>query len=100
VEEYYLYDPDTGNLKGWLRRNGRLTRVPRMKGFVSPRLAVRFEPGKGGDNLEIIDSQGNRFLTYVELMERAEAEHERAEAERQRAERLAARLRALGENAD
>jgi Uma2 family endonuclease len=93
VEEYYLYDPDTGDLKGWLRRGSRLAKVPRMKGFVSPRLAIRFEPGKGADNLQIIDAQGQPFLTYSEISKRLEAEH-------QRAEHLAARLKALGEDVD
>jgi hypothetical protein len=28
-------------------------RIPRMAGFVSPRLGVRFEPGEGPDSLRI-----------------------------------------------
>jgi Uma2 family endonuclease len=93
VQEHYLYDPDNGDLKGWLRRASRLAKVPRMKGFVSPRLNIRFEPGKGADNLQIIDAKGEPFLTYSEITKRLEAE-------RQRAERLAARLKALGEELD
>ncbi|MHB1561984.1 MAG: Uma2 family endonuclease, partial [Isosphaeraceae bacterium] len=38
VEEYYIYDPDTGDLEGYLRRGGRLRKIDRMDGFVSPRL--------------------------------------------------------------
>jgi Uma2 family endonuclease len=100
VEEYYLYDPDSGDFKGWLRRGGRLARIPRMKEFVSPRLAIRFEPGNGADDLQIIDARGQPFLTYSEITKRLEAERQRADAEHQRAERLAARLKTLGEDTD
>jgi hypothetical protein len=79
-----------------------------MEGWISPRLGVRFEFERGA--LQLYRPDGERFATYVELMEqreqeqqraeqehqRAEQEHQRAEQERQRAERLAARLRALG----
>ena len=124
VEEYYLYDPDHGGLDGWRRSGNLLERIPDMAGFVSPRLGIRFEPGKGTDNLRIFGPDGTRFLTFTEWVEkskaddrRAEAERQRADAaeirvkeqtqfalaesqradeERQRAERLAARLRELG----
>jgi Uma2 family endonuclease len=110
VEEYYLYDPDSGDLAGWLRGSTGLEELPEMNGHTSPRLGVRFEPGPGPDNLRIIGPDGHRFATYVELFEerdaerqrteaerqRTEAERQRAEAERQRADRLAAKLRELG----
>jgi Uma2 family endonuclease len=103
VEEYYIYDPDYGTLAGWRRRGRELKKIPRMAGFTSPRLGIRFEPGKGPDNLTIIGRDGKPFRTYAELLkerdaaeERAEAERLRADAEQQRAERLAAKLRKLG----
>jgi hypothetical protein len=101
VEEYYLYDPDTGELSGWQRQGETLEEVEPMEGWVSPRLGVRFELDRGELQLYLPDEE--RFATYVELMEqreqerqRAEQERQRAEQERQRAERMAARLRALG----
>jgi len=43
VEEYYVYDPETGAMEGWLRREGRLQPIAEIEGWVSPRLGVRFE---------------------------------------------------------
>src|SRR5919202_847996 len=41
VEEYYIYDPDRGQLRGWLRgRDGALVAIDSMSGWVSPRLRV------------------------------------------------------------
>ncbi len=117
VEEYYIYDPFTGSLEGWIRRGRRLTKVARMRGFVSPRLGIRFEPGPGPDNLTVIGRDGEPFITpqqmarrraeerrraedaerlHAEERRRAEEAEQRAEAERQRAPRYAAKLRELG----
>ncbi len=121
VAEYYSYDPDDGELVGWLRGESGLQEVAQMNGYTSPRLGIHFEPGDGSDNLRILTPDGQPFLTYVELVEATEAERsraeaaeertkaaeertkaaeERAEAERLRSERLAARLRELGESID
>jgi Uma2 family endonuclease len=89
VEEYYIYDPDHGSLDGCLRTGRRLKEIPKMAGFISPRLQIRFEPGEGPDNLVLIRPDGHPFLTYVQLMEQFEAE-------RQRADRYLAKLRELG----
>jgi len=110
VEEYYIYDPDTGGLQGWIRKEDGLEEIPEILGHTSPRLGVRFLPGEGPDNLVIIGPDGEPFATHQELTDRAEAERQRAEAERQRAEaerqraeaerqradRLSAKLRELG----
>jgi Uma2 family endonuclease len=96
VEEYYIYDPDRGDLVGWRRVNDILEEIPNMAGFQSPRLKIRFEPGDGPDNLKIIGSDGEPFLTYAELVKQRNADRQRAEEQTQRAERLAARLRELG----
>jgi Uma2 family endonuclease len=96
VEEYYVYDPETGELAGWMRGAAGLEEVENMNGHTSPRLGIRFEPGEGADDLRIIGPDGHRFATYVELFEDLEALRERALAEQQRADRLAAKLRALG----
>jgi Uma2 family endonuclease len=100
VEEYYLYDPDNGELTGWRRVGGALDEIPKTNGWVSPRLGIRFEVA---DGLQIFGPDGRSFVTYVELArqreefkkQRDELERQR-DAERQRAERLAAQLRALG----
>ena len=80
VEEYYVYDPDNGDLAGWLRGDSGLEDVAEMNGYISPRLSVRFEPGEGSDRLRIIAPDGQPFLTYVELVEAWEAERLRAQA--------------------
>lgn len=105
VEEYYLYDPDGVELSGWLRKNGQLAEIDTMQDWISPRLGIRFD--MSGNELVIWRPDGERFLTYAELFQRAEQERERAEreygrAEREhkRAERLAERLRQLGIDPD
>jgi Uma2 family endonuclease len=88
VEEYYLYDPETGDFTGWIRgEDGRLRVIDEIQGWVSPRLGVRFDIEDG--ELRIIRPDGQRFMTYLELQQQAEQE-------RQRAAKLAQRLRELG----
>ncbi|MCS7288646.1 MAG: Uma2 family endonuclease [Roseiflexus sp.] len=105
VEEYYLYDPERGDLSGWRREGGRLRVIEAIDGWVSPRLGITFR--REGEEVRMYLPDGRPFLSFVEVQEqlererrRAEAERQRAEAERQRAERLAARLRALGVDPD
>lgn len=94
VEEYYLYDPDHGELTGWLRQGNTLEEIENMRGWVSPLLGIRFDLENG--ELVLQKPNGERFVSYVELSAQRDAERQRAEQERQRAERLAARLRELG----
>jgi Uma2 family endonuclease len=72
VEEYYIYDPDRNQLRGWLRGQEGLDIIPQMVDWVSPRLGVRFAwlP----ENLELYRPSGERFLTYTEIAQRAEQE--------------------------
>ena len=86
VDEFYLYDPQSGSLEGWLRGARGLEDIADMNGHTSPKLGIRFEPGEGPDNLKIVGPDGRPFLTYVELFEEREAARQYAEAERQRAE--------------
>jgi hypothetical protein len=60
-----------------------LKEIPEMKGWVSPRLQVRFD--LVDDELCLYGPGGKKFASYVELAERAD-----------RADRLAAQLKALG----
>jgi Uma2 family endonuclease len=56
VEEYYIYDPDSTELIGWLRSGKELDVIEEMNGWVSPRLGVRFH--LTSDNLEILSPSG------------------------------------------
>jgi Uma2 family endonuclease len=84
VEEYYIYDPDSNSLQGWLRGEYGLDVIPQMDNWVSPRLKIRFVPSLEG--LQLYRPDKERFLSYLEISQRAEQEHQRAEQERQRAE--------------
>ncbi len=101
VEEYYVYDPDKNDLSGWLRRTEGLDVIEPIKGWVSPRLGIRFEPSD--ETLQLFRPDGMPFATYAEVsqqlaaaLQAVEQERERAEQERERAERLAERLRSMG----
>jgi Uma2 family endonuclease len=84
VEEYYLYDPDTNKLEGWLRTDGCLEDIDPIENWVSPRLGVRFDLST--DELQIFRPDGDRFLSYTEIAQKAEESRLEAEQERQRAE--------------
>jgi len=95
VEEYYIYDPDRGDLSGWARIADRdLIEIDVMAGWVSPRMGVRFDLKEG--ELELYYPDGRKFASYLELVAQAEQARQQAEQARDRAERLAAQLRALG----
>ena len=104
VEEYYVYDPDTIKMEGWIRTKKKLKKIKDLKGWVSPRLQIRFE---FSDDLLIYYPDGQKFLSFLELdherkkekfradvaeklfnleKRRAEKEKQRAENEKQRAE--------------
>ncbi len=66
VEEYYLYDPDRGRLRGWLRNSdGSLQIIARITGWRSPRLGIRFE--MDGLELQLFFPDGRLFRSMVEL---------------------------------
>ncbi|NEP76650.1 MAG: hypothetical protein F6K29_34935 [Okeania sp. SIO2G5] len=70
-------------LAGWQRQQ-KLIAIDDMNGWVSPLLQIRFV--LEGEELEIYRPDGRKFLTTLELEQRAEQEKQRAEQERQRAE--------------
>jgi Uma2 family endonuclease len=96
--EYYVYDPDSNELEGWVREATRLVEVEEMNGFVSPRLGIRFD--LTGPELVIRRQDGERFLTFPELAAVAKAERQRADEQAGRADKLAAKLRELGVDPD
>ncbi|MBW4658508.1 MAG: Uma2 family endonuclease [Drouetiella hepatica Uher 2000/2452] len=99
VQEYYVYDPDDVELTGWFRPGTEaggdsegieFEGIENPLNWVSPLLRIRFLIGQ--EELEIYRPDGQKFLTFLELGQRAEAERQRAEAERQRAEAAEALL--------
>jgi Uma2 family endonuclease len=95
ILEYYLYDPDSINLGGFIRGDGSiLEEISEMQGWVSPQLGIRFELAES--DLVLYRPDGRRFLTSVELDQRAEQERDRADAAQAQVNRLAGRLRELG----
>lgn len=93
VEEYYLYDPDTGRLQGWLRQGGRLVEIARMRGWTSPRLGLHFDVE--GLDLCLTRPDGQRLVSYVAVAQQAAQAARRAEREAQRAAAAEAELARL-----
>lgn len=84
VEEYYLYDPDRNHLRGWIRQGLPLVEIQQMNGWISPRLGIRFV--LTSQELLLYRPDGERFLSPIELRQRADQERQRADQERQRAD--------------
>ncbi len=94
VDEYYLYDPDHNVLRGWQWRNDRLEEIPKMDGWVSPTLGIRFD--LSGSELTIFGADGRPFLSYPDLgaqNDQLASERDQIASER---DRLIAQLKALG----
>ena len=87
VEEYYVYDPEQNQLSGWVRREGFLDLIESITDWVSPQLQIKFD--LSADELQIFRPDGQRFLSYVEIAQKAEE----AEA---KVKRLAEKLREMG----
>ena len=90
VEEYYIYNPDKNALSGWLRAEDGLDAIEQMNGWVSPRLAIRFDVS--GEELQIYRPDGSKFYSYVEICQLLEQEKQQVEQERQRAEQAEQRV--------
>ncbi|MBY0230623.1 MAG: Uma2 family endonuclease [Gemmataceae bacterium] len=107
AKEYYLIDPYTPTVSGWLRKRGKLQPVPRMDGFVSPLLKIRFDLSTG--DIVIYRPDGTIFLTFEEMARQkriaceraddAEAKAERAQEEAERAQEEAERAQEEAERA-
>ncbi|MBD2339259.1 Uma2 family endonuclease [Calothrix sp. FACHB-156] len=103
VEEYYIYNPEKNQLRGWLRGEVGLDIIPAIANWLSPRLGIRFD--LSGDELQIYRPDGTKFFSYVEICQLLEQERQRAEqaeaaleAEKRRSQILAERLRQMGVN--
>jgi Uma2 family endonuclease len=99
IQEYYIYDPDDLVLTGWQRIRDKLVSIEIQPEWVSPLLQVRFE-WQAGQELVLYRPNGQRFLSTLELEQRASLAEARANFAEQRANRLADRLRALGIDPD
>jgi len=98
VEEYYIYDPDDGELSGWLREQGGMRALEAMHGWVSPRLKVRFELANG--ELRVFGPDNRPFASYVEIMAQREQAERQAAKNAEAADRLRQQLKALGVEPD
>jgi hypothetical protein len=81
VEEYYIYDPDSYTLEGWLRSGQGLEPIEPMQNWVSPRLGIRFE--LLADNLVIYRPDGEPFVSYEVVKAQAQAAEQQVQVERQ-----------------
>jgi hypothetical protein len=109
VEEYYYIDPYENEMEAYVRRGNRLRSVRWDKGFVSPRLGIRFE--KRGEELVVIGPDGRVFQDREERVQEIqeelrktamafEEEHARAIEESNRADAEAERANTEAERAN
>jgi Uma2 family endonuclease len=93
VEEYYIYDPDRNQLKGWLRSSDSLLEgIESMSGWVSPRLGIRFEIG---EELQLYRPDGTAFRSFIEISQRLEQTEQRLEQTEQQLEQTEQRAAEL-----
>jgi len=88
VEEYYLYDPDNIIFEGWSRTNGRLLKIKKIQGWISPRLGIRFE--LTDNELIIYRPDGERFLSFIEerkVREQAQKQAQKEKKQREQAQK-------------
>jgi Uma2 family endonuclease len=106
VQEYYIYDPDDRILTGWQSVKGKFWPIENLNEWISPLLQIRFE-WLIGKELVLYRPNGQRFLSSVELDQRANAAEQRAgmaeqfaEQERQLAEQERERANAAEQFAE
>jgi Uma2 family endonuclease len=100
VQEYYLFDPERGTLKGWMgQQEDELLPIASMQNWVSPLLKVRFQVTEVGE-LELYTPSGERFATYVEAIAQLKRERERIQELEQAQRRAIAPLAAMGLDAE
>jgi hypothetical protein len=95
VQEYYIYDPETGEWEGSIRRGDHLEPIENMEGWVSPLLGIRFAHGEGS-KIKLYRPDGTLFISYVDLEHMVHREQQLRTAAERRIERLIQQMRALG----
>lgn len=93
VDEFYWYDPDRQRLRGFRRKGGVLTKIAEMRGWVSPRLGIRFEMT---DDLAIYGPDGERFKTVIEWADERDQQIQRANAAEEQVKELRRLLQLRG----
>ena len=91
VEEYYIYDPETYKLQGWLRQGENLEAIANTNNWTSPRLGIKFVEQLNQD-LEIYYPDGRKFISTQEFSaqaEQAQAQAQQAQEEAQLAQQQA-----------
>lgn len=84
VEEYYVYNPETNHLVGYVRSGTAFLKVRPIRDHVSPRLGIRFD--LSGPEMVVLRPDGKPFLTFEELEAERQQLTERADKEKQRAD--------------
>jgi Uma2 family endonuclease len=114
VEEYYIYDPDLNQLKGYQRsdeffldvpRETILDRIEAMNVWTSPRLGIRFQ--LDGNEMQITHPGGRIFETFdnvaterdLLLTDKQQLETDKQQLENEKSKRDA-KLRELGIDPD
>ncbi|HAN45919.1 MAG TPA: hypothetical protein DCQ32_05140, partial [Cyanobacteria bacterium UBA8156] len=76
VEEYYIYDPDRWELRGWQRQGEMLVAIANPGRWVSPRLGMQFLWAPGTE-LALCLPNGELFLTPLEMAQERDRERQR-----------------------
>lgn len=82
VEEYYTYDPNKGEMEGWLRKDGSLQKISKLDGWRSPRLGIQFRLKQGPNGrkrMQLYYPDGRPFLSRIEEFEAREAAEAKAQ---------------------
>ena len=95
AEEFYVYDPETNELKVYIRGKTMLRRVFEVDGFVSPKLGIRFD--LSGPELVLRHADGRPFLTFEELEAATASAERRADVADAKAKESQQRFRRLAE---
>lgn len=98
VEEYYIYNPQNNQLRGWLKTEDGLDVISEIENWVSPRLGIKFD--LSGEELQIYRPDGNKFSSYLEICQLLEQAETALAVERRKTQLLTEKLKALGVNPD
>ena len=79
VLEYYIYNPDNNQLRGWLRGEEGLDAIASLDQWVSPQLGIRFD--LSSEELQIYRPDGTRFFSYTEVSQLLEEQQQQLEQE-------------------
>jgi hypothetical protein len=99
VQEYYIYDPDDLILTGWRLSLGKFVAIAMQSEWISPLLKIRFE-WQHGEELILYRPDGQRFLSSLELEQRAIVAEKMAGIAQKRSEQEAIRASMAEEKAE